>query len=377
MTRLTEEGKALLHMIAVRTANVKVDEKGGKKIFNFGSGTIIGSGENYYVMTAGHCIYGMDKDHVMVECFNGCGFDEVKVRNIVCCKYDLATGDDYALLSIDKPNNGLDYCQLVKRFDLTIPEDSYVMLSYPPVARNGRIFDVKKNLEDYWEVSLSVDYSHDDFKNVINGSSGAGIFVYRHSRFYYVGLVVATRDEVGHFNDIKVLKPSMFDGYIPEETKDNDYFDTLKTWENWNDGLNAKERREIVRGLNVDWLDYLTRKAQVLFPSDYEKKVDVYIRYYVKGMRIIAQMLESNPSFVNELNKLNDKYFEKLVETHKEDFESSDCAFEDLKGIINEVKSKVAARFPEDKEDVIAENYALYRVAERLLNCHLDYKARV
>lgn len=377
MKRLTEEDMAILRMIAVRTANVKYDEDGKKTIFNLGSGTIIGSGENHYVMTAGHCVVGMDENNIMVECFNGSSFDEVKVRKVVCCKHNTATGDDYALLLIEKPDNGLDYCQIIKRFDLTIPEDSYIMLSYPPAARGGRTFDVKKNIGDYWEASLSVDYSHDDFKSVISGSSGAGIFVYRHNRFYYVGLAVATRDDVGRFNDIKVLKPGVFDGYMPEDTKDNDYFDTLKTWENWNDGLNAKERRDIVRGLDVDWLDYLTRKAQVLFPSDYEKKVDTYIKYYVKGMRIIAQMLESNPSFVNELNKLNDKYFEKLVETHKEDFESSDSAYEDLKGIINDVKAKVATRFPEDREDAIAQDYALYRVAERLLNCHLDYKPKV
>ena len=145
MKRLTEEDMAILRMIAVRTANVKYDEDGKKTIFNLGSGTIIGSGENHYVMTAGQCVVGMDENNIMVECFNGSSFDEVKVRKVVCCKHNTATGDDYALLLIEKPDNGLDYCQIIKRFDLTIPEDSYIMLSYPPAARGGRTFDVKKN----------------------------------------------------------------------------------------------------------------------------------------------------------------------------------------------------------------------------------------
>ena len=377
MRIMTEEDKGLLYKITVRTANLKELEHGRVEEFNFGSGTLIGSGCNHYVMTAGHCVDGMDADHIKVECFNGSGFDRIKVRKIIKCVFNKETGEDYALLLVDKPKNDVGYSLIIKRFDLTIPEDSYYMLSYPPNAKDGRLFEVKKNIDDYWEVAAVVDPSHDDFKTLINGCSGSGIFVYRHNRFYYVGIAVATRDGVGRYNDIRVIKPSIFDGYIPDDTKDNDYFDTLKTWEDWNDGLNNKERREIVRRLNVDWLDFLTRKAQVLFPTDYEKKVDTYIKYYVKGMGIIAKMLESNPSFVNELNKVNDKYFEKLVETHKEDFDSSDSAYEDLNRIIDEVKSKVSSKFPEDKEGVIAEEYALYRVAERLLNCHLDYKSRI
>ena len=168
----------------------------------------------------------------------------------------------------------------------------------------------------------------------------------------------------------------MFDEWLPDDTKDVNYFDTLKLWEDWSDNLNAEERRTIIRRLNIDWLDYLTRKAQVLFPFDYNKKVDMYIKYYVKGVKIITDMLQSNASFVSELNKVNDKFFNQLLETHKEDFETSEGAYADLEKITAEVKASIAARFPEDKDGKIAGDYALFRVAERLLNCHLDYKAQ-
>ena len=250
------------------------------------------------------------------------------------------------------------------------------MLAYPPNARDGRLFEVKSNIGNYWNVVADVDYGHDDFKTLINGSSGAGIFVYRHNRFYYVGMAVATRDHVGRFNDVKVSLPCVFDGYLPDDTKDVNYFDTLKIWEDWSDDLNAEERRTIIRKLNIDWLDYLTRKAQVLFPHDYNKKVDMYIRYYVKGMKIIDEMLQSNAAFVGELNKLNDKFFNRLIENHKEDFETSEGAYADLNKIINEVQKSIASRFPEDKDGEIANDYAMYRVAERLLNCKLDYRSQ-
>lgn len=379
MRNLSATEKNLLYRLTVRTANLKKDENNPNKDveFNFGSGTIIASGENCYVMTAGHCVVGMDKEHIKVEWYNGKVFVQLEVQEVVCCKYDENTVDDYAVLRIERPDSDIDYTQIIKRFDLAIEEDNYFMLAYPPNAREGRLFEVKANIGGYWNVTADVNYAKDDFKTLINGSSGAGIFVYRHNRFYYVGMAVATRDKIGRFNDILVKNPGVFDGWLPDDTKDVNYFDTLKLWEDWSDNLNAEERRTIIRRLNIDWLDYLTRKAQVLFPLDYNKKVDMYIKYYVKGMKIITEMLQSNASFVRELNIVNDKFFNKLLETHKEDFETSEGAYADLEKITTEVKASIAARFPEDKDGKIAGDYALFRVAERLLNCHLDYKAQL
>lgn len=378
MRNLSTTEKNLLYRLTVRTANLKKDENNPNKDveFNFGSGTIIASGENCYVMTAGHCVVGMDKEHIKVEWYNGKVFVLLEVQEVVCCKYDENTGDDYAVLRIERPDSDIDYTQIIKRFDLAIEEDNYLMLAYPPNARDGRLFEVKANIGGYWNVTADVNYAQDDFKTLINGSSGAGIFVYRHNRFYYAGMAVATRDQIGRFNDVLVKNPGVFDEWLPDDTKDVNYFDTLKLWEDWSDNLNAEERRTIIRRLNIDWLDYLTRKAQVLFPFDYNKKVDMYIKYYVKGVKIITDMLQSNASFVSELNKVNDKFFNQLLETHKEDFETSEGAYADLEKITAEVKASIAARFPEDKDGKIAGDYALFRVAERLLNCHLDYKAQ-
>lgn len=361
----------LFQKLTVRTANI---DKDGKP-FNQGSGTIIGSGKRLYVLTAGHCVNGVDKEHLFIEYFNGNQFVKVDIIDILFSKYNKDTGEDYAVIEIKPINNGIDYCQIIKRFDLTIPKDSYFMLSYPPVVRNGRFFEVQENVNGYWHVVADVNYAQDDFKDVISGSSGAGIFVYRHNRFYYVGMAIATRDNIGRFNDIFAAKPSVFDGIIPDDTKDNDYFNTLKKWEEWNDHKNAQERRDIIKNLHVDWLEHLTRKTLVLFPSDCDKKVDYYILCYLKGMEIIGKLLVSNPSFVNELNKKDKSIFNRLVDNHKEDFDTSEGAYQDLQGIIAEVKSKVSANFPEDQDETIALGYALYRVAEKLLNCHLDYKS--
>lgn len=370
MTKLSENEKELLKKLSVRTANLN-DE--GKQ-YNKGSGILLGSGNNYFVLTAGHCVYGVDEHHIVVEYHNGVAYVEIKVLDVIRCEYNQDTGEDYAVLLVDQPDTDVDYMSAIKLFDLSIPEDNYVMLSYPPNARDGRIFEVKKNINDYWEVQLSVNYAIEDFKNAIEGSSGAGIVVYRHNRFYYVGLVIRTRNSAGVYNDIKTLPPSVFDGIIPLDTKDNNFFDTMKSWEDWHDNKNAQERRDKIRELNVHWLDYLARKMQILYPTNSGKKVDIYIKYYLKGMEIINKMILSNASFVQELNKQNDKLFDKLIETHKEDFESSECAYQDLDSIIRQVKKSASACFPEDKDDVISHDYACYRIAERLLNCTLDYK---
>lgn len=369
MTKLAESEKELLNKLSVRTANLNNE---GKQ-YNEGSGTLLGSGDNCYVLTAGHCVDGVDVHHIVVEYYNGVTYVKTKVLDIIKCKYNEETGEDYAVLLVDRPDTDVDYTSVIKRFDLSIPEDDYIMLSYPPNARDGRVFEMKKNINGYWEVDVSVNYAIEDFKNAIEGSSGAGVVVYRHDRFYYVGLVTRTRDSAGVYNDIKTLSPSVFDGFIPSDTKDNNFFDTIKSWEDWYDNKNTLERRDKIRELNIHWLDYLTRKIQILYPINSEKKVDVYIKYYLKGMCIINKMLLSNASFVQELNKQNDKFFDRLLDTHKEDFESSEGAYQDLESIIAQVKKTVSFRFPEDKDDVIAHDYTYYRVAERLLNCTLDY----
>lgn len=369
MTKLSECQKELLNKLSVRTANLNSE---GKQC-NEGSGTLFASGDNCYVLTAGHCVDGMDEHHIVVEYYNGDIYVNTNVLNIVKCEYNEETGEDYAVLLVDRPNTEVDYMSVIKRFDLSIPEDDYIMLSYPPNAREGRIFEMKKNINGYWGVDVPVNYAIEDFKNAIEGSSGSGVVVYRHNRFYYVGLVTRTRDSAGAYNDIKTLSPSVFDGFIPPDTKDNNFFDTIKLWEDWCDNKNAQERRDKIRGLDIRWLDYLTRKMQTLYPNNSEKKVDTYIKYYLKGLEIINKILLSNASFVQELNKYNDKFFDRLLDTHKEDFESSEGAYQDLDGIIKQVKQSVSLMFPDDKDGVIAHDYAHYRIAERLLNCTLDY----
>lgn len=369
MIKLSESEKDLLNKLSVRTAKLNSEYQQ----YDQGSGTLFASGDNCYVLTAGHCVNGVDEHHIVVEYYNGSIYRHTRVRSIVVCKYNEETEEDYAVLLVDKPDNEVDYISVIKRFDLSIPEDNYIMFSYPPNAREGRIFEMKKNVKDYWEVSVPVNYAIDDFKSAIEGSSGSGIVVYRHNRFYYVGLVTRTRNSAGVYNDIKTLSPSIFDGFIPSDTKDNDYFDTIKSWDDWHDNKNQQERREIIRDLNIHWLDYLSRKMQILYPNSSEKKVDTYIMYYLKGLDIINKMLLSNASFVQELNKHNDKFFDRLLETHKEDFESSEGAYLDLEGIVERVEQSVALKFPEDKDGIITHDYAYYRIAERLLNCTLDY----
>lgn len=369
MTELSEGEKELLKKLSVRTANLNNEGK----LKNEGSGTLFCSENNYYVLTAGHCVYGEDVHHIIVEYYNGVTYVKTKVLEIIICKYNEDTGEDYAVLLVDKPNTVVDYMSVIKRFDLIIPEDNYIMLSYPPNARDGRIFKMKKNINNYWQVDLPVNYAIEDFYTAINGSSGAGVVVYRHNRFYYVGLVTRTRDVAGSYNDIMTLSPSVFDEFIPPNTKDNDFFDTIKSWEEWSDNKSTQERREKIRDMNIHWLDYLTRKMQILYPTNSERMVDNFIKYYLKGMEIINDLLHSNASFVYELNKQNDRFFDRLIDMHKEDFESSEGAYNDLNSIINKVKESASLKFPEDNDDQIAHDYAYYRIAERLLNCNLDY----
>lgn len=200
MIKLSDNEKEILNKLSVRTA--KLDHQ--NKQYNIGTGTIFASNNNYYVLTAGHCVDGVDEQHIVVEYYNGSSYVNTKVLKIIICKYDKKTEEDFAVLLVDAPKTKVDYESLIKRFDLSIPEDTYIMLSYPPNARDGRIFELKKNIDNYWEVNVPVNYAIDDFRNAIKGSSGSGVVVYRHNRFYYVGLVIKTRDSAGIYNRVYV-----------------------------------------------------------------------------------------------------------------------------------------------------------------------------
>ena len=90
MRELSTDEKNLLYKLTVRTANLKADENNPDKEveFNLGSGTIIASGKDLFVMTAGHCVNGMDKEHIKVEWFNGVKFVKLDVLNVICCKFN-------------------------------------------------------------------------------------------------------------------------------------------------------------------------------------------------------------------------------------------------------------------------------------------------
>ena len=143
MRNLSAVEKSLLYKLTVRTSKLKEDEQNPDKKIEYclGSGTIIASGTDCFVMTAGHCVDGVDIEHIKVEWFNGRVFNRIAVREKVCCKYDETTGEDYAVIRIDSPTDEVDYTQIIKRFDLAIEEDNYFMLAYPPNARIGRLFE--------------------------------------------------------------------------------------------------------------------------------------------------------------------------------------------------------------------------------------------
>lgn len=111
MTKLSESEKELLNKLSVRTA--KLNDEG--KQCNEGSGTLFGSGDKCYVLTAGHCVDGVDEYHIVIEYYNGVTYLKTKVLEIIECKYNEATGEDYAVLLVDRPDTDVKYMSVIKR----------------------------------------------------------------------------------------------------------------------------------------------------------------------------------------------------------------------------------------------------------------------
>lgn len=112
MIKLSDNEKEILNKLSVRTA--KLDHQ--NKQYNIGTGTIFASNNNYYVLTAGHCVDGVDEQHIVVEYYNGSSYVNTKVLKIIICKYDKKTEEDFAVLLVDAPKTKVDYESLIKRF---------------------------------------------------------------------------------------------------------------------------------------------------------------------------------------------------------------------------------------------------------------------
>lgn len=354
------------------------DDSGHETI---GSGTVVVDDGHFYVLTAGHCIcYKTDEDYVLydeqeISIMQYLDSKEtlLPVQKIVICD----NGEkDYAVLEIEKIEDGFDYVNKVKRARMIISNGTFLFVGYTKVASKGRFFTVAKVGEHCLHLKdLQIDGQLCTGEELSSGCSGAGIFLYRHSRYYMLGYLTEIRDKTAAYSDFLWNDEDVFDSVLSVDSRDDITIDLIQKW----DKLDEESNKQVVIGkLNEEhseWMDNLNRKCSVLFPGEEKCKLSAFLNDYISGELRFMGLKNSNPTFDDELQKLLERGFEKKTKKMPTIYENSEFALQNLYKLEEFLIDLIKNEFPEDNKELdISNSYVDYQLAYRLLNCSLEFK---
>ena len=128
---------------------------------------------------------------------------------------------------------------------------------------------------------------------------------------------------------------------------------------------------------NVEYIDNLERKLGILFPEGDEAstKRDEYLDDYLKGLYLKIELSKSplvSQQIVNEESDL----FEECLKDRSVYVQGKD-ARDDMAKIRDDIKEAATRIIAlKDQRNTISEGYARYSIAEKLLDCSLNYKEK-
>lgn len=331
-------------------------------------------------MTAGHCICYQNFDkylpfvpkEISIVQYSESTEKVHKVLDIV--KSD--TGEsDYAVLEIEKIEDGFDYAKKVKRAKMIVPNDTFLFVGYTKVASKGRLFSVSKVGDHCLHLSnLQIDGQVCSGEELSRGCSGAGIFLYRHSRYYMLGYLTDIRDNSAAYSDFLWKDEENFNEIMSDDSRDDITVDLIQKWDEYDELDIEQEQIDKFREENSEWMDNLRRKCAVLYPNEVDSKVKIFIDDYIRGEGSFQCIKDSNPTFDDDLQKLMNREFDKRTKWMPTIYESSTSARQDFLGLADYLTGKVKAKFPEDSEELdLSSSYVDYQLASRLLNCSLKF----
>lgn len=360
---------------------VKIECKNEAGNKESGTGTIVIDNGHFYVLTAGHCIcyckceeyiqYAVDE--ISIVRYLNSHKEIYSVQKIIACDF----GDnDFAVLEIEKINDGFDYANKIKLAKMIIPNDTFLFVGYTEFAPEGRLFSMKKVGEKYMHLNdVQIDGQQCLGKELTQGCSGAGIFLYRHSRYYMLGYLTSIRDVTAAYSDFGWNEERVFNKFLSEDCRDDITIDMIIQWQKIEEKEVEKETMESLRLEQIEWMDNLKRKCGVLFPYEAEQKAKLFLNDYVRGVELFQCLKDSNPAFDEDLQLLVRKECEKNAKKMSIYYDDPHIARNDFNNLNNSLLEKVQHKFPEDNIDNdLSSSYVDYQLAYRLLNCSLNYK---
>ena len=315
-----------------------------------GTGTLISDGEKFYVITAGHCVKKKSNDKqfnhsdIEITSFAGKTPQQITVTAPIT-RYDFAEKMDFAVIEIEKPEVEINLVENVKRCDTQLDEETYYFYGYSEPNEQGRLYIVRRTGKNQWHLCDDSITNQDlGAYQLMGGNSGAGVFFEKTGILYHIGYVKRMIDESGTQSDLIVYPTCNFD-----------------------DVLHKKHHQE--------YMGNLSRKINVLYPNGKEasERERTQLGNFIRGLELTAEINKTS-AIARTLRERENDLFEAFCEDRSEYVEDKEARDDmgKIKKQIKELADEVLDLHDRDKS--VAQGYADYSIAEKLLECSLDYK---
>lgn len=352
-----------------------IDDQGAVQVH--GSGVICVHQGSFFVLTAYHCLNPKElkivrPDNWRIKLFSENGFPINIIRVLEDDKKDIA------VLEVECPNNQITENH-VQLFDGLVKQERYAFRGFPFFSDYTPVtFNVTYNDDNWWVFDQQdVSAGRKTGVDILAGASGAGVYFVRRDKIFLVGIAQHLRDKHGTLNQVYVAPISEFKTLLPGSAFTTFSADLLVDWENGMEKDLTEKQIEELKKEEIKWIENIVRKLKVMYPEQYEQKLNTFLGYYVKGREFFVKQGESNYSFRDALSKMTEDFFKEnqpdpiiYVDTSGE----AEMKFDQLK---NNLVKEMSELIPEDTgSNKVGNSYARYRLTERLLRCTLEYIKR-
>ncbi|RZK26833.1 MAG: trypsin-like serine protease [Flavobacterium sp.] len=370
--------QTILKQCCVRT-HLKIN---GENV-NQGSGVIVQNNNEFYVLTAEHCIHGpnleykeITPENIIIEYQNDytSPFVKLKILSIV----EIDHNHDWALIEIEKPNIICDFLK-VYRGDKFIEEEKIVFRGYQNVnvgePRNfqAKVIELASNEFKITLTDESFEQGGELGSISAKGLSGSGVYIIRANRLYLIGHVKSVLGEAALNDDIKCCRLRNLDKLINSHWVDLDDPSELKLWERANEDKLTDEDVEKWVACNDLYFNNILRKCNVLYPEEKARRVSRERTLAFLEREYQNNEITSKSDLITQYNATSE-VFEKSV---KEDYSRNVADSNEAKDLLIKLESEFSEHIKDligDKTNIMNLNLARHKVTWWLMNCSFDFK---
>lgn len=314
------------------------------KCNNFtGSGVLLAGEKTFYVFTAAHCI-GKTAPRVedikiekQIDYISP--FSEIHAVNIT----EFNSDHDFALIEVDFAHEDIELNYKLARGAFS--DSSVKFCGYQGInVDQFRPFDgtIKAVSEDNGRFKISLvgdtfDQGGENGKQIAEGLSGSGVFLYRYNSPFLIGILNSVNSSKAWNDDIDCCSIKHLEKYISEFVDLSD-FENLKKW---NENLEMeRDEREIAsfKKDNSDFFETLYRKNKVLYEISKVNNVTA------KQIRKFLAMKENIKNLENDYPLLYSNFtniVKRFVDSVEDDYSRNVSESKDALGLKRELQTQL------------------------------------